>query len=82
MEHQTSRRELLLTSMMAALPFAVTGTAASPLNPEQTIIKPPDALPWKSQQSFPTQNVDMCPLVGDSSAPGLYYTSSAGIRDI
>jgi hypothetical protein len=74
MEHQTSRRELLLTSMMAALPFAVTGAAASPLNPEQTIIKPPDALPWKSQQSFPPQSVDMCPLVGDSSAPGLYYT--------
>jgi hypothetical protein len=43
MEQQTSRRDLLLTSI-AALPFAVTGAAASPLNPKQTIIKPPDAL--------------------------------------
>jgi hypothetical protein len=74
MEHQASRRDLLLTSFMAALPFGVTEAAASPLNPEQTIIKPPDALPWKSQAPFPPQSVDMCPLAGDTNAPGLYYT--------
>ena len=41
MEHQASRRDLLLTSLMAALPLGVASAAASPLNPEQTIIKPP-----------------------------------------
>jgi hypothetical protein len=74
MEHQASRRDLLLTSFMAALPFGVTEAAASPLNPEQTIIKPPDTLPWRSQAPFPPQSVDMCPLAGDPNAPGLYYT--------
>jgi hypothetical protein len=44
MEWQASRRDLVLTSLMAALPLGITGTAASPLNPEQTIITPPDAL--------------------------------------
>jgi hypothetical protein len=42
MEHQTSRRDLLLTSLMAALPLGVVGAAASPLNTEQMTIKPPD----------------------------------------
>jgi hypothetical protein len=41
MEHQASRRDMLLSSFMAALPLSVAGAAASPLNPEQTIIKPP-----------------------------------------
>jgi hypothetical protein len=74
MEHQASGRDLLLTSFMATLPFGATEAAASPLNPEQTIIKLPDALPWKSQAPFPPQSVDMCPLAGDTNAPGLYYT--------
>jgi hypothetical protein len=74
MEHQASRRDLLLTSLMAALPLGVASAAASPLNPEQTIIKPPDVLPWKGQANFPPQSVDMCALAGDTSAPGLYYT--------
>ena len=74
MEHEASRRDLLLTSLMAALPLGVTGAAASPLNPEQTIIKPPDALPWKSQPNLPPNSVDNCTLAGDTTAPGLYYT--------
>jgi|HubBroStandDraft_4_1064222.scaffolds.fasta_scaffold2502315_1 hypothetical protein len=48
MDHHTSRRDLLLTSLMAALPLGASAAAASPLNPEQTIIKPPDALQWKT----------------------------------
>jgi hypothetical protein len=74
MEHQANRRDLLLTSLMAALPLGVASAAASPLNPEQTIINPQDTLQWKGQASFPPQSVDMCPLVGATSAPGLYYT--------
>jgi hypothetical protein len=74
MEHQASRRDLLMTSLMAALPLGVTGAAASPLNPEQTIIKPPDALQWKTLPPFPPGSVDTCPLTGETTAPGLYYT--------
>jgi hypothetical protein len=82
MDHQTSRRDLLLTSLMAALPLGASGAAASPLNPEQTIIAPPDKLQWKTQPSFPPQSVDMCPLVGETPRPASTTRSSAGIRDI
>jgi hypothetical protein len=80
MEHQASRRDLLLTSLMATLPFGVTSAVASPLNPEQTIIKAPDTLPWKSQPNFPPNSVDNCTLTGDTSAPGLYYARALASR--
>ena len=48
-----TRRDLLLTSLLAALPLNPSGAAASPLNPAQTIIKTPDALRWETQPSFP-----------------------------
>lgn len=74
MEHQASRRNLLLTSLTAALPFGIPSAAASPLNPEQTIIKPRDALEWKTLPPFPPGSVDTCALTGQTTAPGLYYT--------
>ena len=74
MEHQASRRDLLLSSLIAALPFGIESAAASPLDPAQTIITPPEKLQWKTQPPFPPESVDMCPLIGDTTAPGLYYT--------
>ena len=80
MEHQASRRDLLLTSLMAALPFGVTGAAASPLNPEQTIIKPPDALQWKTLPPFPP-GPPVCLLIPDllitTVKPSLGYRSTS-----
>ena len=35
MEQQASRRDLLFTSLMAALPLGVASAAASPLNPNR-----------------------------------------------
>ncbi len=57
MEHHASRRDLLLTSLMAALPLSVAGAAASPINPTQTIIKLPDELQWKTLPPFPQGSV-------------------------
>ena len=74
MERQASRRDLLLTSLMAALPLGVASAGASPLNPEQTIIKPPDALQWKAEGPFPPESVESCPLIGRTTEAGLYYT--------
>ena len=74
MDHQASRRDLLLTSFMAALPLGVGAAAASPLNPAQTIITPPGDLKWKAIEPFPPQSVDVCPLVGNEKESGLYYT--------
>ena len=82
MEHQASRRDLLLTSLMAALPLGISGAEASPLNPAQTIIKPPDALQWKTLPPFPPGSVDTCPLTGETTAPGLTTRWCAGIRDL
>jgi len=74
MDTIASRRDLLMASLLAAAPLGLTGAAASPLNPAQTIIKPPDALAWKPNSAFPEPSVDMCPLAGDINTPGLYYT--------
>jgi hypothetical protein len=81
MDHHTSRRDLLLTSLMAAMPFGASGAAASPLNPDQTIIKPPDALQWKTLPPFPPGSVDTCALTG-GRLPVATTRWSAGIPDI
>ena len=74
-EFATSRRDVLLASLISSLPIAFAeSVAASPLNPEQTIIRPPDKLVWKSNPAFPEPSVDMCPLAGDINQPGIYYT--------
>ncbi|MGA2795015.1 MAG: hypothetical protein ABSE69_16095, partial [Roseiarcus sp.] len=74
MANNATRRDVLLTSLPAALPFGPSGAAASPIDPGQTIIKLPDALAWKSSPANPERSVDMCPLTGDVNAPGLYFT--------
>jgi hypothetical protein len=71
----TQRRDLMLAALLSALPSAVAETAAaSPLNPAQTIIRPPGALQWKSNPAFPEPSVDNCFLTGEPTQPGLYYT--------
>jgi hypothetical protein len=69
MERQASRRDLLMTSLMAALPLGVTGAGASPLNPEQTITTRYAAM--ENDAELPS---DSCALTGDTTAPGLHYT--------
>lgn len=48
MESTTTRRELIAASVLAGFAAALSSEVgfASPLNPEQTIIKPPEALVW------------------------------------
>ena len=50
------RRDLLLTSLFAAIPLGISQAAGSPLNPEQTIIRGPDKLEWKSSQNYPEKS--------------------------
>ncbi len=69
------RRDLLLAPLIAALPVAMLQSAsASPLNPAQTIIRPPAEHLWVPNANYPERSVDMCPLTGDTNKPGLYYT--------
>jgi hypothetical protein len=69
------RRDVLLCALISSLPAGfLESAAASPLNPEQTIIRPPNQLVWKANSAYPEPSVDMCPLTGDINQPGLYYT--------
>lgn len=70
----TIRRSLLLAPMLAALPALIGKASASPLNPAQTIIRPPEAFKWEIPEGSPPQSVDMCPLFGSTNGSGLYYT--------
>jgi hypothetical protein len=72
MDLNTSRRDLLLTSLLTTLPLAKA--AASPINPAQTIIKLPGDLPWKPNPNYPPRSSDSCLLTGDLTASGLYFT--------
>ncbi|MGO8800101.1 MAG: cupin domain-containing protein [Roseiarcus sp.] len=74
MELDANRRDFLLAPLLLALPLGLSGAAASPLNPAQTIIKPPNELTWRSNPGLPERSVEMCPLFGDTNAEGLYYT--------
>jgi hypothetical protein len=73
MELDPSRRDLILASLLTALPLGLSTASASPLDPSQTIITLRDDLIWKSNPD-PPRSVDMCPLFGDINADGLYYT--------
>lgn len=74
MKLDQSRRDLFLTPLLLAAPFAIPGASASPLNPAETIITLPDKLRWTSNPSAPQHSVDMCPLFGDINGAGLYFT--------
>jgi len=69
------RRDVMLAAIASSLPIGFAeSAAASPLNPAQTIIRPPGQLQWKSNPAFPEPSVDSCPLTGDTTKSGLYYT--------
>ena len=73
---EASRREWLLAALLAgtAAETLADGAAASPLNPAQTIIRPPEALQWVPNNGYPERSMDMCPLAGSINEAGLYYT--------
>ena len=72
----TVRRDLLLVPLLAALPLALaSGTAeADKLNPDWTIVRLPDQIPWQKRPTYPPNSVESAPLFGDIDQPGLYYT--------
>jgi hypothetical protein len=78
MDLNTSRRDLLLASLTAALllglPLGSSDASASPIDPAQTIIKLPGDLTWKANPANPPRSSESCVLTGDPTAAGLYYT--------
>jgi hypothetical protein len=75
MNPPTLRRDMMLAALAATLPAGfLESAAASPLNPEQTIIRPPGELQWKPNPAYAEPSVDNCVLTGAPTQPGLYYT--------
>ena len=75
MTQSALRREILLKAFVSMLPIGFAETAsATPLNPEQTIIREPGQLQWKPNPAFSEPSVENCLLAGDPNRPGLYYT--------
>ena len=71
----TSRRELLLAPVIAALPMALLGSAAGAAGPDpaMTIVKLPDQLVWGRNPDNPEKSVETAPLWSKTSEAGLYY---------
>src|SRR5271155_1396763 len=70
----SGRRELLIAPLLAALPLAPASepARADSLNPDWTIVRPPNEIKWQSQAEF-SQGVEMAPLFGSINEPGLYF---------
>jgi hypothetical protein len=68
MDPNSSRQDMLLASLMAALPlglsFGTSDASASPIDPAQTIIKLPADLIWKANPNNPPRSSESCVLTG------------------
>ena len=70
-----TRRGLLLASLLAALPLALSKTAAlaGRINPSETQVTLPDAIKWSGWiNGFPPHSGEMATLYGGLDKPGPY----------
>lgn len=70
-----TRRGLVLSSLLAMLPLALSDSTAlaSPIDPAQTEVTLPEAIEWGGWISgFPPHSGEMAPLYGDLNKPGPY----------
>jgi hypothetical protein len=74
-ESCASRRELLLAPLLAALPLALSATAAQAgrINSSETQVTRPDAIKWSGWiNGFPPHSGEMATLYGGLDKPGPY----------
>jgi hypothetical protein len=70
----TSRRDLLIAPLLAALPMALSARSADAApDPAMTIVKLPDQLTWGAPPDFPEKSVAAANLWSKTSEAGLYY---------
>lgn len=70
-----NRRDLLLAPLLAAAAAALgTGAAhAAGVDPTQTIVTPPDRIPWQPLYNFPAGMAEQAQMFGRISDPGQYF---------
>jgi hypothetical protein len=68
-----TRRGLILTPLLAALPATLLADRAEAIDPAQTRVTLPDQYRWQSGLGgAPAQSVETVPLFGATDKPGLY----------
>ena len=68
-----TRRGLILTPLLAALPVALLADQAHAIDPAQTQVTLPDEYQWKpALPNAPAQSVETVPVFGATDKPGLY----------
>ena len=69
-----SRRDLLLSPLLAAFPLAFAANQArAAVDPAMTIIKRPEELSWAKPEGFPDNSVESAALWGKTGDTCLYY---------
>ncbi len=68
----STRREMLLAPLFAALPLVLASSPADALNPSETQITLPDQYNWTAWTGGPPHSAEMAPLYGSLDKPGPY----------
>jgi len=69
----TSRRGLMLTPFIAALPASFLSDPAQAINPDETQVTLPSQFQWKpALPGAPAQSAETVPLFGSTDKPGPY----------
>jgi hypothetical protein len=66
------RRQLLLASLLSALPLGLSSVRAKALNPAETQVTLPDQLKWTAWSAGPPRSAEMATLFGALDSPGEY----------
>ena len=71
----TTRRDLLIAPLLAALPAALSSREADAAGPDptMTIVTLPQEIVWTRAEGFPENSVEQAPLWSKTSESGLYY---------
>ena len=71
----TTRRDLLIAPLLAALPVALSSREADAAGPDptMTIVTLPQEIVWVRAEGFPENSVEQAPLWSKTSESGLYY---------
>ena len=71
----TTRRDLLIAPLLAALPAALSSREADAAGPDptMTIVTLPQEIVWVRAEGFPENSVEQAPLWSKTSESGLYY---------
>jgi hypothetical protein len=68
----STRRRVLLTSLLAALPLTLSAGRVEAINPSETQVTLPDQIKWTAWTGVPPRSGEMATLYGGLDKPGLY----------